>query len=179
MKKIFCLFASMLILFSASALAEDVDYSSMSTDELIEIRRMVDGELEERLGTGEYVEMPAGYLVVGEDIGAGIYELKVNAGDSWWVYIFDNEASKNEYVQVYSEYESARKEWDILYDAGEADFDTRPDSPDLENYSELSVYVSGVYTQKLEIEEGQILLVKGYAPDNPLLIKPWTGLFMD
>ena len=179
MKKIFCLFASMLILFSASVLAEEPDYSSMSTDELIEIRRMVDGELEERLGTGEYVEMPAGYLVVGEDIGAGIYEIKANAGDSWRVYVFDNEASKNEYVQLYSEYETARKEWDILYDAGEADWDTCPDSPDPEDYSALSVYVYGTYTQKLEIEEGQILLVEGYAPDNPLLIKPWTSLFMD
>lgn len=180
MKKIFCLFASMLIFFSVSALAEDVDYSSMSTDELIEIQRMVETELEERLGTGEYVEIPAGYHVVGEDIGAGIYELKVNGSELWWVYIFENEMSKDEYVKANSEYETALKEWDTLHDAGEAELDTHPDLPDLENYATSSVYISGACTQKLEIQEGQILLVKSYVPDAPLLIRPWTGgLFMD
>lgn len=179
MKKIFWLFASIMIFFSVSVLAEDVDYSSMSTDELIEMKRMVEAELEERLGTGEYIKMPAGYLVVGKDIGAGIYELKVNASDSWRVYVFENEASKDEYVQAYSEYETARREWDTLHDAGEADWDTRPDSPDLEDYSMSSIYISGAYTQKLEIKDGQILLVEGYMPDTPLLIKPWVGLFMD
>ena len=181
MKKIFCLFASMLLLFSVSALAEDVDYSSMDIDELIEIRGMVETEIEERLRIEDYEMIPEGYHFVGKDIAPGVYELKMDedAGGSYRIYVFDNETARDEYIRADSEYEAAEIEWDALYEAGKVDEDTKPDIPDPEDYSSSYVFLADSDIKKLELEEGQILWITDFLADTPLYIRPWTGLFMD
>ena len=180
MKKIFCLFASMLIFFSVSSLAEDVDYSSMSTDGLIEIRRAVEEEIERRLNIDDYVPIPEGYHVVGVDIAPGSYELMYNAGGgNYGVYIFDSQEAKDEYELDNLEYEEEYEEWYELYREDKADSDSEPNFPDPKDYSTISVEVWDDSPQKITVENGQVLLISGEMNYDHLLIRPWTGLFMD
>ena len=180
MKKIFWLFASIMIFFSVSVLAEDAEYSSMSTDELIEIRRAVEEEIERRLSINDYVPIPEGYHLVGIDIASGSYELRYDAGGgNYGIYIFDSEESKDEYELDNLEFEEEYEKWYELYREDKADSDSKPVYPDPKDYSVVSLEVWDDSPQKITIEDGQVLLISGDMNYDHLLIRPWTGLFMD
>lgn len=66
MKRILALALGFLMTFSVPALSEEFDLSSMSFDELVELRNRIDAEIGSPIGTGQYI--------VGEDIEAGKYE---------------------------------------------------------------------------------------------------------
>lgn len=77
MKKLLS-FVLALVLMVPVALAESIDLSSMSVDELIALKASIVGELMSREEIKE-ANIPAGSYTVGKDIPVGAYSIKTNA----------------------------------------------------------------------------------------------------
>lgn len=90
-----------VLLFSTSAIAEGLDLSSMSYEQLVELKRAVDNEYYARPEAEPNVLAPGNYIV-GEDIQAGTYYVCVNS------YEFNQTA--NTWFRVYESRDA--------YDAG-------------------------------------------------------------
>lgn len=73
MRKIIAIFVGLLMLFSIPALGEEFNLSSMTIDELIELRNTIDNEIGSRIGFPDR-QIGTGQYIVGEDIAAGKYE---------------------------------------------------------------------------------------------------------
>lgn len=74
MKKIVALVMTFLVFFSVSAVAEEIDLTSMTMDELTSLMNSVYEEIQNRIGFSDSC-IGSGYYTVGEDIQAGKYEL--------------------------------------------------------------------------------------------------------
>lgn len=72
MKKLISVFAAVLLLFAVPVQAEDYNLDAMTLDELAELRRLINAEINERLAETEMVFYPFDYAV-GTDIPAGRY----------------------------------------------------------------------------------------------------------
>ncbi len=84
MKKIFCACLISILLFSLSISAfAEVDLSSMSVDELNELRMQIENEIVKKGGD---LQIGSGTYIGGEDIAPGTYELKV-IGDTLTTYM--------------------------------------------------------------------------------------------
>lgn len=68
----------MCILLAVPAFAETVDLSSMSLDELIQLRDAVQNEISARIGS-DSMAIASGKYIVGTDIKAGYYLLVVDS----------------------------------------------------------------------------------------------------
>ena len=72
MKKLLCLSLVFCLMFNAAAFAGEIDLSSMSDEDLLELKKNVDTEVSNRnLNTG--FELPIGVYKIGTDIKAGSY----------------------------------------------------------------------------------------------------------
>lgn len=78
MKKII---AILLVVLSISVAFADTDFSSMSYDELIELQKSLTAEIMSRPEWKE-VNVPSGVWIVGEDIPAGTYSIRIRSGFS-------------------------------------------------------------------------------------------------
>lgn len=76
MKRFISLILVALLLLATPVLAEAVNVDSLSLNELVDLRRLVNSEINERLASSEGVFYPFDY-VVGEHIPAGIYLVSV------------------------------------------------------------------------------------------------------
>lgn len=74
MKRILSLALGILMLFSVSAIGEEIDTSSMSLDELVSLRTQIQNEITNRLFASSSV-INSGVYLVGKDIKAGQYEI--------------------------------------------------------------------------------------------------------
>lgn len=73
MKKILVTILVCIMLVSTAA-AETIDFTSMSTDELIDLYQEIQLELADRIGLGSSTRIGRGSYVVGKDIVAGYYD---------------------------------------------------------------------------------------------------------
>lgn len=65
-------FILILLIVAIPALAEGWDFASMTTDELIELRKLITDEINLRT-KDDYIHIPEGKYIVGTDIDAGDY----------------------------------------------------------------------------------------------------------
>lgn len=79
-----------LFVFVCNGLAEGIDISSLSDDELLALNKNVDQEILDR-GLSELSILPAGVYVVGEDIKEGNYRL-VGKDRASTILVFSNKA---------------------------------------------------------------------------------------
>lgn len=85
-----------LSVFACSGLAEGIDISSLSDDDLLALNESVDAEIVDR-GLRELSVLPAGVYVAGEDIEEGSYRL-VGKDSQVTILVFTREAY-NAYVE--------------------------------------------------------------------------------
>ena len=78
MKRLLIILA-LLIVIAVPALAEPVDYSSMTLEQLIEMRSKINQEIDARIGTST-TAIYSGVFVVGKDIKPGRYVLILEKG---------------------------------------------------------------------------------------------------
>lgn len=76
MKKVISLLLALLFVCTA-AYAEAPDLSAMTLDELLELHKLLDTEIDARIGCEPDI-MPAGVYVAGESIAAGGYVISAN-----------------------------------------------------------------------------------------------------
>lgn len=79
-----------LSVFACSGLAEGIDISSMSDDDLLALNESVDTEIVDR-GLSELSVLPSGIYIVGEDIKSGHYRL-IAMDDQTKIHVFSAEA---------------------------------------------------------------------------------------
>lgn len=75
MKKFLALFLAMMMLVITSALAEDLDLTQMTIDELAALRTRINAEINERMVGSDSAFPPYDYQV-GKHIPAGMYMIK-------------------------------------------------------------------------------------------------------
>lgn len=81
MKKILALVVLLAILATTAASAAEIDLAGMTFDELRELQQKVSAEIIKRPEWKEVV-VPAGEWIVGEDIPAGSYSVKIHPTES-------------------------------------------------------------------------------------------------
>ena len=95
MKKICSLivFFLFLTLISNIALADEIDLSGHSLQELIEYRKAIEKEIVSRLNESEFVQFYSGYYIAGKDIPVGEYIITMIKGENYTpsLFVFDNE----------------------------------------------------------------------------------------
>ena len=180
MKKIVCVLLTWVILV-APAFASEIDFSSYSVEELIQIRDEVDTALFEKDGL---ILAEVGKYVVGTDIGAGSYVLKpypVDEGKlgvlNYVVYKYDG--AQEEYEAATNAYNVAYKNASAAEEAGET-----PVWPEKVNES---VYIADSgrldsesnESGKVSLQDGQILVFTSSWGAITISIKKAQGLFMD
>lgn len=74
MKKLITLFLAFLLSFCAVASAEDLDLSSMNLDELVELHKLLDAEIDARIG-GKPSLIAGGVYTAGKTIKSGMYAI--------------------------------------------------------------------------------------------------------
>lgn len=82
MKRILVLALVFLMLFSVSALGEEIDFSAMSLDELVGLRNSITVEINQRIGDYTADTMYQGDYTVGVDITTGVYLLTAITQDA-------------------------------------------------------------------------------------------------
>lgn len=117
MRKLFS-FVFALLLFATPVLAEDYSLDEMTMDELVELRRLINVEISERLAETSAVFYPFDY-VVGRDIPAGRYIITGESATRSYGYIYHIPAgaadfSSIEYLEVGAEYSIQLEEGDTL-----------------------------------------------------------------
>ena len=89
MKKALALILILLVI-TIPAFADTIDVSSMTTDDLIELKNSIFNELKNRIGELDHAHIVDGEYLVGTDIDAGAYELFRNEdyedSSSVWIY---------------------------------------------------------------------------------------------
>ena len=118
MRKMICLFLTLLLLASGSAIAElNLDLAALTIDELIELHRLLDAELDKRIACEPSV-FPAGLYVGGESIKPGAYIISGN--DTY--YGIDIATFVN--IEVYQQALTEKNESLITFQAYLGDDDT-------------------------------------------------------
>lgn len=79
-----------LSVFVCSGLAEGIDISSLSDDDLLVLKKSVDEEITSR-GLNDLSVLPSGIYIVGEDIKSGHYHL-IGMDDQTKIHVFSPEA---------------------------------------------------------------------------------------
>ena len=114
---------------SALAIAEAVDLSSMSMEEILALQSAIGEELHNR---NRSVVLVAGDYLVGKNIAAGSYTITPYNGDlerqtwSWGISIYIDSASKSAYEKAQQDYQKA-------------DFKARQAEKDIEEAAEAAV----------------------------------------
>lgn len=97
MKKIVTMLLLALLIACSAAYAEGIDFSSMSTDELLALREELNAEIESRIGV-EAETINKGIYTVGEDIKAGTYTISYKEGGfTFQVFTFSTVDDFNAY----------------------------------------------------------------------------------
>ena len=104
MKKLVSLLLVFLLCFGASAAADGLDLSAMSTDDLLILRNQITAEISARL-TDDSAMITDGLYVVGVDIKTGMYRIACASDDYIDVMLFDSKENyqtyqKNTYANV-------------------------------------------------------------------------------
>lgn len=87
MKKAFA-FVLILILATVPALAEDIDLSTLSFDELLQLQQRINDEIVSRPEWKETI-VPAGIWTVGVDIPSGSYSISVADSAGAYIHVED------------------------------------------------------------------------------------------
>ena len=95
MKRTFAVLIVMIVLSLPLLAMADVDFTSMSTDELIAMKEQLMAELIDR-GELKEVKVPSGEYIVGEQIPAGEYSIALADGEILAMI------TVNEYEQMYT-----------------------------------------------------------------------------
>ena len=107
MKKLFCAVLSIVIvMLSVTSLAESIDLSTYSDDELCELLDRVQAELVNR-GVGRSAELLHGKYYVGKDIPAGQYDVfyEYEEGEGFYLYVYyDEESNDIKYIETISDW---------------------------------------------------------------------------
>ena len=173
MKKIlsFVLFLTLMLSFPCS-LAEEKgtdDLAGMSIDELLELRKSIDNAIYEQ---GGKIILPPGELLVGRDISAGSYLItpynfrEDYNGWAWSLYVYKTVNSKNAYNQADREYSAAYLRA-ISADDGDTDVEY-PAEIDETQYFDFKDSFTNKVSQRITLEEGQVLEVKPWSNDPTL-----------
>jgi hypothetical protein len=112
MKKILCLLVALLLVGSLG-LAEAIDLSSMTDEELLALKEQVDCAINER-GISAAPHLLSGVYTAGSDITPGKYVIHVPSGQSsGYIYVYENKEKLEKNEIAYEHY--------IVYDT-EQDF---------------------------------------------------------
>lgn len=102
-------FILILLAVTIPAFADTIDVSSMTTDDLIELKNSIFSELKNRIGELDHAHIVDGEYLVGTDIDAGIYELFRNEdyedSSSIWIYASVEDMSSGTHRFSYRLYE--------------------------------------------------------------------------
>lgn len=187
MKKLIFLVIAFMIVASTVSFAEDVDFSEMTTEELIALSKEIDIEISNRMGESlpneNSLYLPEGYYVVGKDIAVGSYGIEdVSSTDSvyesdsgWRIYIFPSE-------ERLKEYNDALKEYDVAYREASASQDeaaTYPDEVSISDYTSESQTLGENDICHITLEDGEVIQIERVFSEGELIITKSTGLFMD
>nr|DAM62917.1 MAG TPA: hypothetical protein [Caudoviricetes sp.] len=82
MKKALALILILLIV-AVPVLAEGLDFSSMTIDELISLRSAITQEIESRIEDADFAHAANGIYKIGEDIDAGVYTFSRSTDDKY------------------------------------------------------------------------------------------------
>ncbi len=98
MKRIFTFVLSLLVfLCAASAVAEEIDISSLTLDELVELQGKITSRVNDLLGAPSDV-MYMGKYVGGVDIKAGRYWLTALVSESYFdMYLYEDASAMDDY----------------------------------------------------------------------------------
>lgn len=99
MRKLIAMLLMLTLCICGAAAAEvSIDLSAMSLDELVELHKLVDAEIDARIACEPSV-FPAGVYIAGESIKAGDYTIYGSEQyHSFMVEIFDSEKIFEQYV---------------------------------------------------------------------------------
>ena len=100
MKRFVIVLSVIIFLFSnIICYGENNDYSSLSTDELLDLRALIDQELQNRMKNNSS-SIWSGFYVGGQDIAVGSYKLSISSPDgSGAVAIFKSEEDFRRYQE--------------------------------------------------------------------------------
>lgn len=77
MRKLISMLLLLLIIFCNTTYAEGIDIASMSLEEIVELHKMIDAEIDARISCEESL-IPSGVYVAGKSIKSGSYVLSGN-----------------------------------------------------------------------------------------------------
>ena len=111
-------FLTAMLLFITPVLAEGIDLDSLTLDELVELRSLINDEINTRLAETSSVFYPFDYIV-GTDIPAGRYIITVSTVESIWGYLRICAAGTTDfkfvdYLELEKEYTVTLQEGDII-----------------------------------------------------------------
>ena len=102
MKKALALVLILLIV-AVPVFAEGLDFSSMTIDELVSLRRAITQEIESRIEDADFAHAVNGTYKVGEDVDAGVYVFSRNGDDKYTtIVLYATEKDMNEYNPAWS-----------------------------------------------------------------------------
>ncbi len=81
--------------FAYPVMAAETDLSSMTLDELVELRNSITQEILARTADEEMETIPAGVYVAGTDIKVGSYTITVSEDGNVAMFIYENEDAFN------------------------------------------------------------------------------------
>ena len=181
-KMALCILVISCIIFGFGVIAEEengIDLASMSLDELLQLRNLVEDEIIEK-GGGDYVFLPSGNYVAGKDIGVGRYTLRCHQlGDNGYVEITVYAAGVTPEL-----YDAARREATLKAEEYQNAIDAgrEAEMPEVFDKSKYVVFDGNTCWNNEEIsvslDEGQVLVVN-VAYERVVTIEPSKGLFMD
>ena len=172
------------IIIETPAFAADIDLSSLSVEDLIDLKDQIDDEIYEKQG---FIDLPYGYYIVGKDIAAGEYTIKPygegadNTDYSWKIRIFISEDLRKAYDVADEEFTLKKVE---AWKNQEAGFEMKaPDPINIYDYVTINEYIDFPREYTFSLEEGNVLYIdEDYIlGDTKLVISKGTkkGLFMD
>ena len=100
MRKLVLVLLLVLTVFCNMAYAEDIDLTSMSLEELVELHKTIDAEIDARIGCEESL-IPSGMYVAGKSINSGSYVISGN--DDHYGIDVSTFASEETYRQAMAE----------------------------------------------------------------------------
>ena len=184
-KKIIASIMLSAVIFETPVLAADIDLSSLSVEELVDLKYQIDDELYEKQG---YLDLNEGYYVVGKDIAPGEYTIKAygeaadgGVSNAWKIKIYKSEELRKEYETASNEYMLRYSEARANRDAGvETQF---PEAINIYEYVLVDEYVDFAMEYSTVLEDGNVIYFDTTLLHNKskLVISQGTkkGLFMD
>lgn len=158
----------------------DLDPSSLTLDELLELRKSIDEEIYS-LG-GKVVIPTSGEYVAGKDIAVGSYTI-TTYGDQYdslvmKVTVYKSREAKNDYEKAISDYNEA---YSAYRSSENKDNLVKPDPVNDSNYIAFSEALKIGQSCTFSIEDGQYLYIYStrVSEYKDLTIEPAKGLFMN